>query len=86
MDDIDAEGIERLRQLDEQVKPGGVTYIRQTDADKAADLRAKLRPILEQACEIIAAARRDGLIITFNLSPDQYGVTRVMALDVVKPL
>ena len=57
-----------------------------TDAERAADLRNKLRPILEQACEIITAARRDGLIISFNLSPDQYGVTRVMALDVVKPL
>lgn len=57
-----------------------------TDAQRASDIRAKLRPLLEQVCEIIGAARRDGLAVGFNLQPDQYGIQRVVTLDVSKPL
>lgn len=57
-----------------------------TDAERAADIRAKLTPILEQAAAIVGEARREGLIITFNISPDQFGRSRIQALDITKPL
>lgn len=57
-----------------------------TDADKAADVRAKLRPLLDKVCEIITQARRDNLVVTFNLGPDQYGRQQVGTLDILKPL
>jgi len=57
-----------------------------SDADKAADYRARIRPLLEQACEIISEARRNGLGIGFNLAPDQFGIQRVGDISVTKPL
>ena len=56
------------------------------DSEKAADYRDRLRPLLEQTCSIITEARREGLIIGFNLSADQFGIQRVGMIDVTKPL
>lgn len=67
--------------------PGGATFAPKiSDKDRAEQLRAQLRPLLDQACELITTARREGLVITFNLGPDQYGIQRVAALDILKPL
>lgn len=57
-----------------------------SDKDRAEQLRTQLRPLLDQACDLITQARREGLVITFNLGPDQYGIQRVAALDILKPL
>lgn len=56
------------------------------DAERAEKIRTELRPVLEEACRIITAARRDGMNIGFNLMPDQYGVQRVGNIDVFKGL
>lgn len=63
-----------------------VIPIKLSDKERAEQLRGQLRPLLEQACEIISDARRDGLVVTFNLGPDQYGNQRVSALDILRPL
>ncbi len=65
--------------------PANVETLR-TEAQKAADYRAEIMPILDQACEIISRARKEGLIIGFNISPDQYGRSRVAEITIVKPL
>lgn len=57
-----------------------------SDADKAKSYRDQIRPLLEQACEIITAARRDGLVIGFALAPDQGRTQRVGNIDISKPL
>lgn len=57
-----------------------------TDAQKAEDYRARLKPVLEQAASLITEARREGLIIGFNLMPDQFGIQRVGEISVTKPL
>ena len=57
-----------------------------TESDRAQDYRNELRPLLEQACEIITRARREGMIIGFNLAPDAFGIQRVGNIDVTKPL
>jgi len=57
-----------------------------TDATKADSYRAELRPILEQAGKIMDRAKADGLVVSWNLSPDQYGRMRVADISVVKPL
>ncbi len=58
---------------------------KKSDTELAAAYRAELRPVLEQACEIITRAMRDGLQIGFNLGND--GIQqRVMSLTINKPL
>ena len=61
--------------------PAGVT-----DAQKAIDFRAEIMPLLEQACQIITRARREGLTIGFSLGPDQNGIQRVQMFDITKSL
>lgn len=65
--------------------PGTVLNIK-TDVMKAEDARARLRPVLEEACRILTEVKRDGIVVTFNITTDQYGIYRLMALDVIKPL
>lgn len=62
--------------------PGG----KMTDEERGAMIRAELRPVLEQACDIITKARRDGINIGFNLGPDQFGVQRITSLDLFKAI
>ncbi len=57
-----------------------------TDAERAAAIRAELRPVLDQVCEIITRARRDGINVGFNLGPDQFGIQRVQMLDLFKSI
>lgn len=57
-----------------------------TDTQKAEGYRERLKPILEQAAAIVTEARREGLMIGFNLMPDQFGIQRVGDISVTKPL
>jgi hypothetical protein len=57
-----------------------------TDAEKAAKIRADITPILEQVCAVVGAARAEGMIVSFNIAPDQFGRVKVQALDITKPL
>lgn len=57
-----------------------------TDKQRADEIKARLRPILEQACVILAEAQADGLKVTFGVGPDAFGRQSVTSLDVVKPL
>ena len=58
----------------------------QSDADKAAAYRNELKPLLDQVCAIFNRGRAEGLIINFSIAGDQYGRSKVMAIDIVKPL
>lgn len=64
---------------------GNITELR-TEKQKADDYRTQIVAALADACEIMNRARADGLVISFNLGPDQYGRTSVQNLGVVKPL
>lgn len=57
-----------------------------SDADKAAQYREQIRPLLEQATGLVNAAARDGLVINFALGRDGYGLMRVIEIQVSKPL
>lgn len=57
-----------------------------TDAERAEQYRQALRPVLEEACRLLALARSEGLQINWNLAPDQYGRYVIQALDVLKVL
>lgn len=57
-----------------------------TDAEKASQIRADLLPILEQVCAVVGKARGEGMIVSFNIAPDQFGRVKVQALDITKPL
>ena len=45
-----------------------------------------LAPLLDQVCDIFGRARKDGIILNFNISADQYGRMRVNEVSAVKPL
>lgn len=57
-----------------------------TDAETAAEIRAGLRPLLEQVANIMADARRRGLNVGWAISFDQYGRPQITSIDVTKPL
>lgn len=57
-----------------------------TDADLAAAFRAELAPLMDQVCDILNRARKEGLILNFNVAPDQFGRVRVAEVSVVRPL
>lgn len=64
---------------------GNITALR-TDAQKAADYRTELMPVLEQAAAIMTRARRDGLAVGFNLGVDGSNRTVVQNFDITKSL
>lgn len=57
-----------------------------TDTAIAAEIRAELRPILEQAAVVMNKARARGLIVNFAIGLDAYGRHAVNSIDVVRPL
>ena len=57
-----------------------------TAAQRAEAYREECRPLLEELAQIIQRARADGLIIGFNVAPDQYGRMKVGEISVTKPL
>ena len=57
-----------------------------TDAEKAEVYRAELKPLLDQICALFDRARKDGLVVNFNISPDAYGRSQPTGVSVVKPL
>ncbi len=56
------------------------------DAVVAKELRDRATPLLEQVCELMNDARRQGLTLNFQLGTDGFGRSRVASLDIVKPL
>jgi len=71
----------------ESVREGGnaVEPIR-TDAMRAADIRAELSPLFDQVCDVLNRAKRDGLVVNFQMGADAYGRYRLQDLTVVRPL
>lgn len=57
-----------------------------TDAQKAASYRVEIAAYLAQVCEVLNRARRDDLVVSFQIGPDQYGQSNVQNIGVVKPL
>lgn len=57
-----------------------------TDAQRAEEYRAELLPLLQQVCEVLDRSRRDGLVVSFSLAPDQYGRQTSGPIGVVRPL
>ena len=58
----------------------------QSDEDKAAAYRAEITPLLDRVVEVVARAKKEGLIIGFNIAADQYGRPKVQTIDITKPL
>lgn len=56
-----------------------------TDAEKAESYRKEVRALLDQVCVLRDRARKDGLLIGFNIGWDQYGRSAT-DVSVVKPL
>jgi len=57
-----------------------------TDADLAAELRAMLRPLLEEVVLHLNSASQSGLQVNFQIGRDGYGRSALIALDVVRLL
>jgi hypothetical protein len=57
-----------------------------SDQEKADAYRAETLAILKQFCAIRDRAKRDGLVIAFNVADDQYGRASVQHISIVRPL
>lgn len=57
-----------------------------TDAERAADIKARLRAASEVVVEIMNEAKRAGLIANINIGPNAFGIWVVNDTTVVKPL
>lgn len=57
-----------------------------TDEDLAREVREELRPLLEDACEVMNRAIAHGLDVTFMVNRDQHGRMRIASITVVRPL
>lgn len=57
-----------------------------TDAVMAQDIRETLEPLVTKICQIMDDAKRHGLIVSFNIASDQYGRTKVVEINIVRPL
>jgi len=57
-----------------------------TDGMRAEEIRTAMQKPLTEICEIVNRAKSFGLVVSFNISPDAYGRTRVADLSIVKPL
>lgn len=51
---------------------GNVMPLR-TDAIVAAELRAKVGPLLDQLCAVLSEARADGFEVSWAIQPDSFG-------------
>jgi hypothetical protein len=56
------------------------------DPELAAELRADLRPLLEQIAAIMSKARRNGLNVAWAITWDQFGRPVIQTIDVMRPL
>lgn len=57
-----------------------------TDADVARDLRAEAAPLLAEIAKLMDSARAHGMIMSFTISPDQFGRNRAGEVTIVKAL
>lgn len=57
-----------------------------TDAAIAQELRDEVAPHLSAICRAMNKARAAGLVLNFNIAPDQYGRFRSPEISIVKPL
>jgi hypothetical protein len=58
----------------------------QSDAEKAQDYRARIRAALDPVVAILNEARRDGLVVGFNIGLNQFGLSVLNQVDISKPL
>lgn len=65
---------------------GDVVFPLRTDAFVADELREEVAPHLAAICAAMNKARAAGLVLNFNIAPDQYGRFRAPEVSIVKPL
>jgi hypothetical protein len=57
-----------------------------TEEERVAEYKAALRTHAEKLCEVMTAARRDGLILSWQAGWDVAGRAFVQSVDAMKPL
>ena len=57
-----------------------------TDEERAAEHKAALREHAEKICEVMTAARREGVMLSWNIGWDVAGRAFVQSVDAMKPL
>ena len=57
-----------------------------TDTELAAEFRNKLRPLLDEALDVLNDASKSGLQVNFQFGRDVYGRHMMVSIDVVRPL
>ena len=57
-----------------------------SDADRAAEYRARIDPLLRQVAAIMEEAKRDGLSISWAIQANSFGTIMHQRTEIVKPL
>lgn len=57
-----------------------------SDEERAAEYKAQMRAAADKVCEIVTAAKRDGILISWQMSWDAAGRAFVSSVDSMKPL
>lgn len=57
-----------------------------TDAEKAEAYRKEMGEVLKPVCDVLERSRKDGLIVGWNLAPDEFGRYRAPFISITKPL
>lgn len=71
----------------ETEKPAAeVVSIGVNDKERAADLRLRLAPLVEEIAKIMAEGQRDGLKVSFQIQIDTFGRPMPTLVDVVRML
>lgn len=57
-----------------------------SDLEVAAGYRQRLQPLLQQACDVLNEARREGLEVAFQVGQNQLGQQQVVNIVIYRPL
>lgn len=57
-----------------------------SDEQRAAEYKVEVRKLVESICDVMTAARREGLVLSWQIGWDAAGRAFVHTVDSVKPL
>lgn len=69
----------------EEVRSDNIARIK-SETELADEIRAAVRPLVDEICRIMNHARGLGLTVDFQIGTDQYGRRCLVNLSIVKPL
>jgi hypothetical protein len=77
---------ERAKENKNKNKIVTLVSMSKSDEERGAELRACMRSALEEVCSVMTTARRENIVISYEISWDAAGRAVVQAVNTMKPL